>query len=201
MLFRISAVLTLSTACFQAGAAEIQAGELRLKLDSQTGKLVSLKVGASTVPLRAPAVLFQIRDVKGRTGFLPLTGKIRESGEEYVMQASVPPLGLNARISFRASGTMLAWRADLVNTRGDERGFVISMTLPIQDSGLVWSGDLYQSEAAQPGKLYGNNITPVSAVRGPQSHWAIAAAIPPTAPVMFDTHFKDGDFGLYYYVG
>ena len=185
----------------QSQAAEIQAGALKFTLDSKTGNLVALSAGMTPVPLRVPGAVFHVWDVKARSGFVQLTGPVTQKGGESVMLASAPSLGLTAHISFQTSGGMLAWRADIADARRQERGLVVSMTLPLQPSGLVWSGDLYASESAEPGKLYGNNVTPISAVRSQRSNWAIAAAIPPSAPVMYDTHLKDGDFGLYYYVG
>lgn len=201
LVLSVSAALAMSAAGPEGRMVEIRAGALTLTLDSKSGNLVALRNGFARVPLRQPRPLFQVRDIKARTGFVPLSGPVTRNRSEYVIKASARSLGLTARISFRPSPGMLAYLADIVDTHRRERGFVISMTLPLQQSGLVWSGDLYQEEAVRPGELYGNNTIPISAIRSATGNWAIAAAIPPTSPVMYDTHFKDGDFGLYYYVG
>ena len=191
----------LGSLAVPAPGAELQAGALRLQLDSQTGNVNALSVGAMSVPLHTPAAIFHVRDIKVHSDFVPLTGRVLESGGEYVIEASARPLGLTARITFHAAGRMLAYHADIIDTTRHDRGLVVSMTLPLRLAGLEWSGDLYESETVRPGASVWENVTPISAVRGISGNWAIAAEIPPTAPVMYDTHLKDGDFGLYYYVG
>ena len=191
----------LSLAAAGARAADLRAGVLKLTLDNRTGDITGLSVGAIPVPLRGPAALFHVRDVKSHSNFVPLAGPLHLDGGETILEASAPALHLTARIALHSANGVLAYRADIVDTARGERGLVVAMTLPLAPAGLTWSGDLYDSEPVEPGALYGNNTTPISTVASVHGEWAVAAAIPPTAPVTYDTHCKDGDFGLYYYIG
>jgi hypothetical protein len=179
----------------------ISAGKLSLALDEHTGRITGLRDGAHDIRVRQGQTLLEVRDIPGTGATAAVEGPVRQEGSDLVLDGSAAGLGLRASIRLRPEGEHLAILMSVSNERNTDRGLIVSMTLPLAAKDVRWSNGLNPGAVTQPGVLYGDNLYPLSAAWDSASGWGLAAAIPPTHPVMYDTRYRDGTFGIVYYVG
>jgi len=158
-------------------------------MDDKDGHIAELRSGKQDIPIRPGQALVAAREVPGPGATTAFEGPVRRDGEALVIDATARGLALRAHIRLVPEGDHIGVEIGVSNERGGDRGLTISLMLPLADKDVRWSNSL---DGKGPANLY-----PLSAAVDAGANWGLAAAIPPSHPVMFDTD----DFGLLYYVG
>jgi hypothetical protein len=182
-------------------AVLITAGQMALQLDEKNGTVEGVTIAGHQIAIEKRRALFSVRDIKAGPGFVPLLGPVKTDGPRRVIDAVAKGLNLSARIVIQPRNEQLFVSTTVSNHGAGDRGLILTMTLHLPAEDVVWAGDLANEVRPQKDIYYGNNRFPISALRCQSQGWGLAAAIPPTNPVFYDTHYRNGEFGIYYYLG
>ena len=190
------------SSCFSkiTSQIKIEAGNLRIQLNKDNGTVENIFYGDKKLPVKEGEALIKIRDVKYDTIFYPLLGKIIKKGDGYELQGIVKQLDIKSKVQFKSRNGNLLLYMDFVNGRRDERGLVILTMLNFTGNDYVWGGGLYEEDKTLEHKFYGNNRYPITTLHDNKNNWGLALAVPPDCPVFYSTHYKDGAFGIEYYL-
>jgi hypothetical protein len=183
------------------GQVQIKAGDMRVNLDESEGSIESIWIGGRMLPLKRNEALIEVKDVKTSEGFYPLIGKLIKSGNGYTLYGIIKKLGLTAKINFEVRDDVLFMDMDFKNETHHDRGLIISTIFRFIGDHFVWEGGLYDKVSTQKAKICRNNFIPISTLKDDNDMWGLAVAVPPDSPSLYDTYFKDGEFGIYYYIG
>jgi hypothetical protein len=175
-----------------AADVRVGAGRMSLTFDAETGHITALRIGAHDVPIQKGRALIEVRDVPAGEA-VPIEGPVRQQDGASVIAGSAHGLGLNAEVRLLAEGDHIAVLINVSNQREGDRGLIVSVALPLSGADVRWSNSLTGGSAG--------NLYPIAAAWHDGSDWGVGAAIPPTHPVMFDTQYRDGAFGILYYIG
>lgn len=179
---------------------KIEAGNMEMELNRANGTVEDVRIGGRQIPLKENRALVSVRDIKAGKTFYPLLGKIIRSGNRYMLKGEIKELELSATVRFRVRNGILFLDTEFKNLTRSDRALVIATTLDFSGFGFIWQGELYDKVHPDQNVLYGNNLCPISTLVNHSQKWGVTIAIPPNAPVFYDTHFENGTFGLHYFI-
>jgi hypothetical protein len=197
---RIIHILTIFLTLTLQGNIIVSSGKLSFQLN-ENGSLERVTSKGVNIPVFSGKTLVKIKDINNGEKFYPLYGKVKKSEDRCIIEGEIQELDISGKITLTSRDDLLMVGIELKNHRECDRGLIVSLTIHTKGEELIWQGQLNSAISPEKGKYYGNNLIPISSLCSKSNEWGIASAIPPISPVFYDTHFKDGEFGLFYYVG
>lgn len=196
----LSLFFIFSSCCDTIAQDRIGTNNLEINLNPKDGTIENIWIKNKKLPLKNAEAFIKVRDVKSENKFYPLLGKVVKKNGNYFIYGNIKELKLRARVSFTVRGNNIFISMDFVNGTQNNRGLIVSTMLNFRGNNYIWGGGLYNEVHPDEHKLYGNNRYPITTLKDTGNQWGVAAAIPPDAPVFYNTHFEDGVFGINYFI-
>jgi len=144
---------------------------------------------------------FSVFDATAKQPVALQEGRVLRSGNGRATTFETNAPGITLRAEFLPQGDYILVKGEIVNTRGDERGFIVEYRIPpLGEAGeCLFSNSLVKPLPLKSLKEVENNVFPLAALAG--KHSGVALAIPPAEPRIFGTAGSADGLALRFYLG
>jgi hypothetical protein len=187
-----------AVASLTLGYARPAASAVRLTVGPDAARPLTLAIGDRDVRLSGDGG-FRVYDATTKSAVALPQGKVSGSGKSIAFETKTPEANVAISARFEQKDGYVLVTGEVVNQRGDERGFIVDYRLPRLAPDAVFSYHLEQSVPMDRTTETENTALPLGAMSAGDT--GIAMAIPPTDPRVFGLAADATGLSMRFYLG
>lgn len=180
------------------GHARPAPSAVQLKVGPDGAGPLTLSIGDRNLPVTGEGG-FRIFDATTKAAVTLPQGKVSGSGKSVTFETKTDDANVAIRARFEQMDDYVLVTGEVVNQRGDERGFILDYRLPRLAPDAVFSYHLEQSVPMDRATETENTALPLGAMSAGDA--GIAMAIPPTEPRVFGLAADASGLSMRFYLG